>query len=213
MTTETISYRPVERSDYKALAALIDTSWNYSTLTSSFNAKQMSYAFLFSSLAHQSFTRVALKGNEPVGVAMGRTEELPLKHKLYLIPLLFNLVALHFTPSGREAFQSFRRTLHVNKSLLKQTHETYDGELVLFAVRPETQGLGIGSHLFDDFLKYLRSQGASTFFLFTDTSCTYSFYENKGLKRTSVISRNMPFLKRDISFFLYRGSVADFLDK
>lgn len=211
MTTDSITYRPIRQSDFKALAKLIDTSWNYSQLTSAFNARQMSYAFLFSSLAHQSFTQVAVKNNQPVGVAMGRIEELPLIHKLYLLPLLFNLIALNLTAEGRRAFQSFRRTLHVNKSLLKQTYETYDGELVLFAVAPETQGQGIGSKLFEDFLHYLRSEGASTFYLFSDTSCTYSFYENKGLKRTGVITRNMPFLKKEISFFLYRGKVSDFL--
>ncbi|WP_462226032.1 GNAT family N-acetyltransferase [Alkalibacterium sp.] len=212
MTNESITYRPIRRSDYSALAALIDTSWNYSELTSSFNAKQMSYAFLFSSLAHQSFTQVAVKNNKPVGVAMGRTEEVPISHKLFLLPLFFNLIALQFTADGRKAFQSFRRNFHVNKSLLKQTYETYDGELVLFAVAPETQSMGVGSQLFEDFLKYLRSQGARTFYLFSDTSCTYSFYEHKGLKRTGVITRKMPFLKKEISFFLYRGSVADLLD-
>lgn len=212
MTQDHITYRSIKPSDFKHLAELIDITWNYSSLASTFNAQQMSYAFLFSCLANQSFTQVAVKNNQPVGLIMGRIEETNLKQKLYLLPLFFNLFSLHFTAEGRQAFQSFRRSLHVNKSLLKQTYETYDGELVLFAVSPEVQGEGVGSKLFNNFLHYLRSEGASTFFLFTDTGCTYSFYDNKGLKRTGVITRQMPFLKSEISFFLYRGSVSDFLN-
>lgn len=212
MTKKAITYRSIKSSDYSELADLIATSWNYRKLTTSFNAKQMAYAFLFSSLAHQSFNQVAVKNNKVVGVVMGRVEELPLSQKLFLLPLLFNLLALQFTSEGRKAFQSFKRNLHVNKSLLKQTYETYDGELVLFAVSPDCQGLGVGSQLFQDFLMYLRSEGACTFYLFSDTSCTYSFYDYKGLKRTGVITRNMPFLRKELSFFLYRGSVADLIE-
>lgn len=207
MPQKTITYRSINKKDTKQLVTLISDTWHYEKITSTFCASHLSFAFLYSSLAHSTYTQVALKEGTPVGLIVGRISDVPLQQKVYLLHLYFHLFLLLFTSEGKQAIQSFRRHSQVNNALLKQTYETYDGELVLFAVDQSVRGSGIGSALFNQYLDYLKSVGARTFFLFTDTSCTYTFYEHKGLKRIGALTRRMPFLQKDISFFLYRGDL------
>ena len=46
-----------------------------------------------------------------------------------------------------------------------------------------TRGTGIGKMLFAKALDYLEQEGAKTLYLFTDSSCTYQFYEKRGMQR------------------------------
>lgn len=207
MSNDSISYRAIEKKDYKQIAKVICDTWHYEKITSHYSAIHLSYAFLFSSLIHQTYTQVAVRNHVPVGIVMGRTNDVPLKNKVFYLNLAFHLVFLLFTSQGKQAFQSYRRHSQITSALLKQTYESYDGELILFAVDQSTRGTGVGSHLFNAYLQHLRNQGARTFYLFTDTSCTYTFYEHKGLRRIGALTRRMPFLQKEISFFLYKGDL------
>lgn len=209
MPNQSITYRPLEKNDYKALANMISNTWHYEKITSPFASLHLSYAFLYSSLAHHTYTQVAVSNNTPVGLIIGRTNDVPLKHKCYYVYLLFHLVLLLFTSEGKQAVQSFRRNSQVSQALLKLTYESYDGEVLFFAVDQTLRGSGVGSYLFDDYLNYLKTKGARTFYLFTDTTCTYTFYEYKGLKRIGALTRRMPFLQKEVSFFLYRGDLQE----
>ncbi|MCC5894684.1 MAG: GNAT family N-acetyltransferase [Alkalibacterium sp.] len=207
MPQNPISYRPLEKKDFKGLAAVISDTWHYEKISSPFTATHLAYAFLYSSLAHHTYTQIAIKEDTPVGLIIGRTNTVPFQHKRYYVHLFFHLFLLVFTSEGKQAIQSFRRNTQVTHALLKLTYESYDGEVLLFAVDKSTRGNGVGSTLFNGYLTYLRSEGARTFYLFTDTSCSYTFYEHKGLKRIGALTRRMPFLQKEISFFLYRGDL------
>ncbi|EXJ23220.1 Histone acetyltransferase HPA2 [Alkalibacterium sp. AK22] len=211
MTAETTHYRPIEKKDFKALIELICKTWNYETLTTPFIASKLAAVFLFSSLAHHSYSQVAVKDGQIVGLIAGRDNDVPFEHNAYYLLTAWNIFLLLFSKSGREAFQSYKRYLNISESLLKQTHESYDGELLMFAVGDAVRGTGIGSRLFSLYLDFLRNKGARTFSLFTDTQCNYSFYEMKKLKRIGVVSRKMPFLNQEIIFFLYRGDLKTIL--
>ena len=61
----------------------------------------------------------------------------------------------------------------------QKTHRT-DGEMTFFAVDPERLGQGIGTVL----LEALESElSGKTLFLYTDTGCTWQFYEHRGYER------------------------------
>ncbi len=56
---------------------------------------------------------------------------------------------------------------------------------MLFAVAPETRGHGVGTELLAAAQGYLREQGAQRAFLFTDTDCTWEYYERRGMRRAA----------------------------
>lgn len=82
---------------------------------------------------------------------------------------------------------------------------TTQGELELFVVNPDIRGCGVGGGLWHRIHAYLAENGASDYYLHTDSSCDVSFYDHKGLecvaKRTSCEDGVYE------SMFIYRGKV------
>ena len=73
-----------------------------------------------------------------------------------------------------------------------------DGELCLFAVDPNRKGQGIGSILLAEF--EARAKGKNIF-LYTDSNCTYQFYEKRGFER--VGERDINLGDAQLSCYLY----------
>lgn len=69
-----------------------------------------------------------------------------------------------------------------NGEMLKhyQIQEKLDGEICFFAVDPKEKGQGIGTELLDRFAHEKRGQRV---FLYTDSGCTYQFYQHKGFEK------------------------------
>lgn len=69
-----------------------------------------------------------------------------------------------------------------NRELLdeyKQDNNHYDGEICFLAADPNTQAKGIGTALLNELTK--RESGKKVI-VYTDTSCTYQFYNHRGFK-------------------------------
>lgn len=96
--------------------------------------------------------------------------------------------------ANRQMFAQYRKTA------------TPDGEINFFAVAPEAQGLGIGSIL----LKELE-QGLSgkELYLYTDTGCSYGFYERRGFVKQQSCPITMEIGGRtvDITCLLYSKTI------
>ena len=73
-----------------------------------------------------------------------------------------------------------------------------DGELCLFAVDPNRKGQGIGSILLAEFEKRVNGKNI---FLYTDSNCTYQFYEKRGFER--VDEREIQLGDAPLSCYLY----------
>ena len=67
--------------------------------------------------------------------------------------------------------------------LLAESGCNPDFELVVFIVSSATRGHGVGSKLLADAQAYLAQAGGETGFLFTDTTCTWEYYEHRGMTR------------------------------
>ena len=91
-----------------------------------------------------------------------------------------------------------------NKQMLKQykKYRHVDGEICFLAVSPEAQGKGIGGMLLNELSK--REHGKNIF-LFTDSNCTYEFYDHKGFERVGIDSVILDFqgLSTKLTCFLY----------
>ena len=91
----------------------------------------------------------------------------------------------------------------MDDKLLKQVQTNFDCELAFFVVDANQQGLGIGKKLYKQFLNYMASEDLNTFYLFTDTTCNYAFYEHQGLDRLAEEKLDVPQLQDNMHFFLY----------
>ncbi len=81
-----------------------------------------------------------------------------------------------------------------------------DNELILFINDPSVRGQGVGRTMLLRFEDYLRSRGAQDYYLFTDTMCTYSYYEKHGFTRVALC--NDVEADEDITIYLGAKSYA-----
>jgi len=208
---QTVIYRPFKKEDIKELTQVISQSWNYEALFSPSTAKHFAHLFLYFELARKTFAQVAEIAGKPVGIIICEVKKPKIwKNFAYYPKLLKHGISLLLSKEGRGVlFKYAADVARKNNQMLKDTGEEFDTEVALFAVSPHTQGLGVGSKLFQYFLDAMKEQELKSFFLYTDTTCNYKFYERKGLKRIADVKRFIPYpLNKEINFFIYKG-IAD----
>lgn len=92
----------------------------------------------------------------------------------------------------------------VNDEMLRELKKRMklDGELSLFAVDPEANGQGVGSKLLAELS---RRYSGKNVYLYTDSNCTYQFYEHKGFIRDFAVRAHEPSqpLNQKMMYFIY----------
>lgn len=65
-----------------------------------------------------------------------------------------------------------------------------DPELLLLLVAAAAQGKGVGRKMMQEVASDLRAQGFSSYYLLTDSSCNWGFYERMGMTKTLDVAMN-----------------------
>lgn len=200
-----ITLREYRKEDSKALEDIIREAWQYDEFCSPKIAAKLAGIFLYSCLANQTFTRVAVVEGNPTGIIMGKNikaYKCPLKYRVKQIQLISSL---YLSGEGRRVFKMFHNINQTDNELLRDCGKEYMGEVAFFAVSEKCRGIGIGKVLFNSLLDYMKKEQIQDFYLFTDTSCNFGFYEHQGMKRQGV--KNMFFtvngLRKEMDFFIY----------
>lgn len=202
---EQIILREYQKTDRQALENIVREAWKYDKFCTPKTAWRMAKVYLNSCLTNQTFTKVAVIDNTPVGIIMGKDIQ---KHKCPLslrLTWFRSIFALLISKEGREISKIFDSVQGIDKELLSCCGKNYQGELAFFAISEQCRGKGLGRKLFESVVEYMRSQGISQFYLFTDTSCNYPFYEHLGLIRRCEKKQviDVKGEKGDMTFFIY----------
>lgn len=92
----------------------------------------------------------------------------------------------------------------VNDEMLKDLKKQFnlDGELSLFAVDPNANGKGIGTKLLSELS---RRYSGKHVYLYTDSNCTYQFYEHRGFIRGYAVRAHEPSqpIDQKMTYFIY----------
>ncbi len=174
-----IKLRELKKEDVPALEDVIRKTWNYDRFATPKTARKLAKVYLATCLTNQTYTRVAEVNGVPVGLILGKDIEkhhCPPKYRLRQISALCGLL---ISKEGREILNFYKNVDDIDNRLLRQCSKDYKGELALFALSPEYRGLGIGKMLFRCLLAYMESRSISDFYLYTDTSCNFGFYEHQ----------------------------------
>lgn len=200
-----IILREFQKEDGKAVKDMIREAWHYDKFSSPRVADKMAQVFLNSCLSSQTYTQVALLNEIPIGIIMGKnikTHKCPLKFQLQLLRSVF---FLYLNKEGQRIAKMFKNIRNIDKQLLSKCQKDYHGEIVFFVVSSLARGTGVGKILFHSLLNYMKSQSIDNFYLYTDTSCNFGFYEHQGMKRlcemeSEFIIKNR---KEKMTFFIY----------
>lgn len=212
-----VRIRRMTRSDYPQLVELIRRTWyadapgdqevghdmqcrNIAWRLAAIDAQDC--------LSRATYAAVAERDGHVIGMILGsnpkRTTRMQLlRHRLRQLQLGLPMLASRV---GRNGLCEQLALLCTDRMLARDAGKDYPAEIALFLVAPEARGLGVGGQLFDRMLDRFRVSGIREYFLFTDTSCNYGFYEYKGLRR--VASRSLPSEHGEaLECFLYEGNV------
>ncbi len=141
--------------------------------------------FLYLELERSSQVISAYMGDELVGILMADMKHEPKQYssiwrKAYI--RIFKSIMEFFASDGADSYDE------TNKAMLSEylTNHTPDGEICFLAVDPTTHGKGLGTLLLNELSK---RESNKLIFLYTDSNCTYQFYERKGFIRS--VERNI----------------------
>ena len=209
----TVLYRPFEEDDFESLVEIVRALWHDDV-----NVPDATFGTLEATcdLAHclsvSTFSQVALIDGEPRGIVLARSENDYSQDLARWADLDADSASAmdSYDAEATRAFQTWYDGMReVDERLLASSGLTLDNEITLLAVDPSAQGLGIGTVLFDAASSYYASLGDLKAYLYTDSDCTWSFYEVHGMKRLgrykstreerSVLPREMYLYGLDLS--------------
>lgn len=209
MEQHNLKFREIKRSDYPALRRIISDTWRYERFCSPKTAKRMAKLYLASCLAEQTFTCVAEKNGIPMGVIMGKNEKMHRTPSRYTFGRATSVLSMLITKERRRVLKMFADIDKLDKVLLAESGKTFDGELAFFAVESKGRGSGIGKELFERLIQYMKSGQISNFYLYTDTTCNYGFYEHQGMQRLCEKKISLkPYIDEEMQFFLYGYGIS-----
>lgn len=200
-----ITLREFRKGDFPASENIIRETWHYDEFSSPKTASKLARVFLSSCFTNYTYSCVALLNNQPVGIILGKNSALhrcPLK---YRIKQFFDIMNLFLSKEGRNISKIFADVNGIDKQLLKDCGKSYPGELALFAVSKGCRGKGIGKKLFQSVISYMGDQHIKEFYLYTDTSCNYGFYEHQGMIRRCEKDKEFNINNQEVkmTFFIY----------
>lgn len=205
---EQIIYRPYKKQDFGALSEIINITWEHEKNYSQSTAIRLSNAYLRICLAEQTFTQVAVCKGKAVGIIMGNNLHCTSKPLIPHLQAKKDMLILSMTSEGRRAAHFFEELDKIYGRLLSAQSRQYGGELSFFAIHPNYRGLGIGKELYYRFQNYMDSVRIEDFYVFTDTTCNYGFYEHQGMIRCGTEKITIPVngKQSDFLFFIYENS-------
>jgi ribosomal protein S18 acetylase RimI-like enzyme len=203
----TLEFRPFQEQDREGLEEIVNQTWNYDRFGYAPEvSREFSHTDLMSCMSIATFSEVALLNGRPVGFIFGRNDgEWDDNARRASKRLVRGIRRKSFWTGTGRLLNGYRSLYErSNEKLLNGTGKDYQGELVFFAVSPEARGMGVGGRLFGDFLSYMKQCKIDTFYVFTDTTCDYSFYDRNGFKRMGEVREKAEFRRgEEICFFVY----------
>jgi len=214
-----VTYRPYRKADAERAKQLINQAFFIHRYTGG-EGPLLATALevdLRQSLSHSSFAEVAELDGKVVGVLMGRVVGQPHlpPHRANMLRLWFTvakmrIIGRHQT-NGVSQFFAFSKAY---KKLMKQAvaeRGPLGSEITVFAVDSAMRGAGVGKHLYRDFCAQLKQSENSKFYLFTDTLCSFEFYEKQGMERaaSTPMKMNLTDMPSEIGIYLYAGEVPN----
>lgn len=184
-----VIYRPYRSSDAEDVKLIMNEAFYvHRYVTGSLVIDSALELYLRERLLASTWARVAVNGGQVVGVIMGQAAgqaRLSGRGKNRVLSWAHMLRAGVLGFRQLKGLRQFFAVGRVYQNLRGNVTAPLTNELTLFAVASSARGLGIGKRLYTDFLDHLSDVRHTDFYLFTDSLCTYGFYEKQGMERVA----------------------------
>lgn len=200
---ETVTLRRYQPSDAEPVALILRDAWHTAGPSDVYNRAEAA-ADLASCLSFATFAIVAELDGRVVGIccAHGATPSPDAaaweRERDAALGRLRKIDAV----AARRYEDYLAASWHVNERLLRDAGIEGDAEVVLLAVDAAARGRAVGRRLITRVADRLAREGFAHAFLFTDTDCSWQFYERLGLERRGAARPEDPLLPEEM--YLYR---------
>ncbi|WP_122646407.1 GNAT family N-acetyltransferase [Enterococcus mediterraneensis] len=190
-----LAFKQLEKKDYKKAIQFAIKGMHFDWYTKSKLLLNLYGRYFWYLELNRATQIIALYADDELaGVLLADIKGKTKKHhsfgqKLYV--KLFDFLQNVFVKDSKGGYDA------TNDELLSDYLKKHspDGEIVFLAANPDLKIKGIGSKLLKEFER--REQGKEVF-LFTDSGCTYQFYERRGFERKKEKDIVMKILNKEV---------------
>ncbi|PJM72609.1 hypothetical protein CS006_08525 [Bifidobacterium primatium] len=212
MTSQAV-LRAMRTEDMPKIEDIVRRTWNYDGLVSPRTAELLARIDACNCLSRRTFMRVADIDGDVAGLIVVNDRRNPRRDLRLTFRQIASYAALATSRDGREGLAMFHEYMRTDRELSRDARTqgmSYDGEIVLFIVNDRYRGHGVGRRLFDAALEHMDDAGIGDFFLYTDTTCDFGFYDHRGLTRRCErhASYTLAGKRFDEDMYIYDGIIG-----
>ncbi len=204
---------PLREDDFDNLKRLSSTAWNYSAYTK--DERIMDHAVKLDAHVCMGLcndTLAVYDQDKLIGVVLAylSVKKRPISRFTHYFKAFYHGLYLGLrNRESRTILKDLRKTEKAYQQMLKEAKLPYKEELVLFITHKDYQGQGIGKALIEAFENRLRQASKSAYYLFSDTSCNYGFYDHNGYERiqNKTIQQGKKTDEKTLDMFMYTKSL------
>lgn len=206
---ETIQFKGFDKSDLKAFEQSLEKFWSYEEYTDNeVIRKAFVKTDVYMALYESDYKETVYVNGEFAGIALGRINA--FKAAILNIGNYFNFMRyalkLKFhSKEARKILKNFKNMYKEYKKLLKEKKKHLKSELILFLVDSEFHRRGLGKALITRFEETLINKKKTHYYLFTDTTCVFGFYDANGFQKENERTMTEPLKdgSRELTIMLY----------
>ncbi|MCR4753674.1 MAG: GNAT family N-acetyltransferase [Candidatus Saccharibacteria bacterium] len=177
---EDLSIEMLRKKDYASVInyAIVGMHFDW-YMSSKMVLKAYGKYFLYTELNRATQVIAAYKGDELAGVLLAEIKgEKPVHYSFFrhIYVRVFDVLQHLFAGGAVGAYDKANMKMLAD---YKKKAEV-DGELIFLAANPDMRGKGVGTILLEELI---RREPGKRIYLFTDSACTYQFYDNRGFDR------------------------------
>ena len=185
---DSITIRPASREDLDALAQMYAHHWCNNVPDPSDKLLAGRHCVIVQ-LVRSSVALVEEQGGSVAGVCMGCVIEngtAPVAADWVDVYEEVHAAACRRAETAyatlEDALFGEERELEMADRFIATGDPLAQAQINLFMVEPRLKGQGLGTRLYEKVLGQLRSAGAHSFFLMSDTESDYAYYEHRGMR-------------------------------
>lgn len=169
--------RPFTKDDREFMLEMIIKAWNYAEWIPAGSVRPMGEYYMYQLLSESDAAWIAEIDGRRAGILSVGDRRRRRFRPVYLIRQHMTGLSLRLKREASELFRQFVMTEALDVALLARVESKFDAELTLLITDADFQGRGAGSALYSVFIDWLKRGGMRRFYLFTDSSCDFAFYE------------------------------------
>jgi ribosomal protein S18 acetylase RimI-like enzyme len=195
-----IELKELERKDYDKVIKFAVKGMHFNHYTA--NQKELylyGKYFLYMEMQRATQMIAAYMGEKLVGLVLADVRGEAKRYRSIWKGLYVKIMELIIKMIGKSGASSYE---DANRKMLQNYRKKAvpDGEICFVVADPNMQGKGIGSYM----MKELEQREAGkTLYLFTDSNCTYHFYEHRGFEQVESQDIMLKLGRKDVPLTCY----------